>query len=66
MIKLRDTLYIPAMTSVFPINATKIKQIKFLKRQIAELEAQKKCYDKMIRDRKKAIKKIKNDNSKMS
>jgi len=50
--------YVPAMTSVFPVNGTLAEKIQFLKRQVSELEQQKKCYDKMIRDRKKTIKQL--------
>lgn len=54
----RKKSYVPAMTSVFPVNGTLSEKIKFLQRQVIELEQQKKCYDKMIRDRIKIIKKL--------
>lgn len=46
----------PAITSIMPVNATSKEKIQFLKRQIAELKQQKKCYDRMIKLREKAIK----------
>jgi len=49
----------PALTSVFPINATLEEKIEFIEEQIDELKQQKICYDKMIRERVKFIKKIK-------
>ncbi len=52
---MKDTLYVPAMTTVFPVNGTLKQKIKYLKTQIKELQEQKKCYDKMITDRRKAI-----------
>lgn len=48
----------PAMTSVFPVNGSLKQKIEFLKKQVMELEMQKKCYDKMIRERKKTIKQL--------
>lgn len=56
---MKDTLYVPAMTSIFPVNGTTKQKISFFSRQIKELQEQKKCYDKMIIDRKKAIKQLK-------
>ena len=56
---MRDTLYVPAMTSVFPVNGTLREKIKFLQRQVFELEQQKKCYNKMISERNKLIKDLK-------
>jgi cell division protein FtsB len=55
---MKDTLYVPAMTSVFPVNGTLKQKISFLNRQIKELQEQKKCYDKMITERKRAIKNL--------
>jgi hypothetical protein len=48
----------PAMTKVFPVLGSIEEQIKTLKQQIAELEQQKKCYDKMILARIKLINKL--------
>ncbi len=56
---MRDTLYVPAMTSVFPVNGTLAEKIKFLQRQVFELEQQKKCYNKMINERNRLIKDLK-------
>ena len=55
---MKDTLYVPAMTSVFPVNGTLKQKIKYLQTQIKELQEQKKCYDKMITERKRAIKNL--------
>jgi len=46
------------MTSVFPATANTKEKIKFLKQQVSELEQQKKCYNKMILDRKRMIKEL--------
>lgn len=48
----------PAMTSVFPAYGSLTEKIKFLKQQVKELEQQKKCYNKMILDRKKMIREL--------
>jgi len=53
---MRDTLYVPAITSVFPIDGTLTEKIKFLQRQVFELEQQKKCYNKMIIERNRLVK----------
>lgn len=49
----------PAMTKVFPALGTRKEQIKTLEQQIQELSQQKKCYDRMISDRKRLIRKLK-------
>lgn len=46
------------MTSVFPAYGTLTEKIKFLKQQVSELEQQKKCYNKMILDRRKMIREL--------
>lgn len=48
----------PAMTSVFPAYGSLTEKIKFLKQQVSELEQQKKCYNKMILDRRKMIREL--------
>jgi len=53
---MKDTLYVPAITSVFPIDGTLTEKIKFLQRQVFELEQQKKCYNKMINERNRLVK----------
>ena len=50
--------YVPAMTSVFPVDGTKSQKIKYLQRQIKELKQQKICYNKMIKQREKVIRKL--------
>lgn len=47
----------PALTRVL-VTSSKKQIINLLKEQISELKQQKKCYDKMIIDREKAIKKL--------
>jgi len=47
----------PALTRVPVLNSVK-ETIKLLEEQISELRQQKKCYDKMILDRRKAIKRL--------
>lgn len=47
-----------ALTSLLPEKFTKQQRIFHLKRQIVELKAQQKCYDKMIKQRKVMIKKL--------
>jgi len=47
-----------ALTSILPEKFTSHQRILHLKKQIAELKAQKKCYDKMIKQRKVMIKKL--------
>ena len=44
----------PALTRV-PVLSSRKETIELLKEQISELRQQKKCYDKMILDRRKAI-----------
>lgn len=44
----------PALTRVPVLNSVK-ETIELLEEQISELRQQKKCYDKMILDRRKAI-----------
>ena len=46
------------MTSVFPVDGTKSQKIKYLQRQIKELKQQKICYNKMIKQREKVIRKL--------
>jgi len=48
----------PALTRIFPTHGTTKQKINLLKEQISELKQQKKCYDGMIRQRKKEIKRI--------
>lgn len=47
----------PALTRIL-VTSSKKQVIELLKEQISELKQQKKCYDKMILDREKAIKKL--------
>ena len=47
-----------ALTSLLPEKFTKQQRISHLKKQIDELIAQKKCYDKMIKQREVMIKKL--------
>lgn len=47
-----------ALTSILPEKFTSHQRILHLKKQIAELKAQKKCYDKMIKQRQDMIKKL--------
>lgn len=53
----------PALTKVPPSDSIRFSSIQltidFLKEQISELKQQKKCYDKMIREREKTIKQLK-------
>jgi len=44
----------PALTRI-PVLSSIKETIKLLEEQISELRQQKKCYDKMILDRRKAI-----------
>lgn len=48
----------PALTRIYPVHGTTKQKINLLKEQISELKQQKKCYDKMILDREKEIKRI--------
>jgi len=48
----------PALTRIYPTHGTTRQKINLLKEQISELKQQKKCYDKMILERKKEIKRI--------
>lgn len=51
----------PALTDVLPYNATAHQKIEYYKKQIKELQQQKKCYDGMIKERRKLIGKLKTD-----
>lgn len=48
----------PALTRVFPINATDDELVEYIDEQIDELKQQQICYDGMIRQRIKAKKEI--------
>lgn len=47
----------PALTRI-PLTSSREETIDLLREQISELKQQKKCYDKMILDRRKAIRKL--------
>lgn len=47
----------PALTRI-PLTGSREETIDLLREQISELKQQKKCYDKMILDRRKAIRKL--------
>ncbi|NIQ14805.1 MAG: hypothetical protein GTO02_10520 [Candidatus Dadabacteria bacterium] len=51
----------PTLTDVLPLNATPHQKIEYYKKQIKELQQQKKCYDGMIKERQKIIKKIRSE-----
>lgn len=51
----------PALTDVLPYNATSHQKIQFYTKQIKELQQQKKCYDGMIKERRKLINKLKTE-----